>query len=531
MANRGVRQCLSDITFYLVTIIAIATLGPLQFGFHLPSSQPPSPQLTRPTPPGRAQRAPRCHYLPQKDHLDGCPPRRVGPLVETKGQGPRRPPPRLHPHERSRLRHRLLRLHPRRARRRPLRGPLSSRRGRLPAMRATALCYVVGAVVETFAGRVWLLALGRLLAGLGAGASTVIVPLYISEVSPPDERGLFGAMTQVSINVGILGTQTLGYFLSHGAAWRWILAAGAGVAFAQAVGLLAVPESPAWMAAHGDPVKAKATLQRIRGESFDVQSEVANWDHHERRGSNDEEEGLLSQPDAVPSSPTSIRSHKAPVHLGFLQVVADPLYRPAIVAVVGIMVAQQFCGINSIIMYSVSLLADLLPISSALLTILISVVNLGMTIACSPLPDRLGRKTCLLLSIVGQGTSSFVLAFAIVYGVKMLSAIAVLFFVAFFAVGLGPVPFIMASELVGQEAVGATQSWCLAANYVATFIVAQFFPIVNTALNNALGGKGWVYFLFAALAAVSAVFVSWRVPETRGKRDADEVWGRTRRLD
>jgi MFS family permease len=154
-----------------------------------------------------------------------------------------------------------------------------------------------------------------------------------------------------------------------------------------------------------------------------------------------------------------------------------------------------------------------------------------MTIACAPLPDRLGRKTCLLISIIGQGSSSLALALSIVFGAKILSAIAVLAFVAFFAVGLGPVPFIMASELVGQEAVGATQSWCLAANYVATFIVAQFFPIVNTALNKAFGGAGWVYFLFAGLAALGAVFVGARVPETKGKADVDEVWGRTRRLD
>ena len=92
-------------------------------------------------------------------------------------------------------------------------------------------------------------------------------------------------------------------------------------------------------------------------------------------------------------------------------------------------------------------------------------------------------------------------------------------------------PFMIASELVGQEAVGATQSWCLAANYIATFVVAQFFPIVNTALNKALGGTGWVYFLFALLAGLSFGFVSWRVPETKGKKDADEVWGRTRRVD
>jgi MFS family permease len=195
------------------------------------------------------------------------------------------------------------------------------------------------------------------------------------------------------------------------------------------------------------------------------------------------------------------------------------------------MFSQQFCGINSIIMYSVSLLANLLPISSALLTIIISVANLLTTIACSPLPDRLGRKTCLLISIIGQGTSSLALAISILTGVKILSAVAVIFFVGFFAVGLGPVPFMMASEMVGQEAVGATQSWCLAANYVATFIVAQFFPIVNKALNNALGGSGWVYFIFSALAACSAIFVAWRVPETKGKKDVDEVWGRARRVD
>lgn len=136
-----------------------------------------------------------------------------------------------------------------------------------------------------------------------------------------------------------------------------------------------------------------------------------------------------------------------------------------------------------------------------------------------------------MISIIGQGSSALALAFSIVFEVKILSAITVLFFVGFFAVGLGPVPFILASELVGQEAVGATQSWCLAANYVATFLVAQFFPIVNKALNSALGGNGWVYFVFAALAGLSALFVAWKVPETKGRKNTDEVWGRNRRED
>ncbi|KAG5925019.1 hypothetical protein E4U42_004495 [Claviceps africana] len=413
-------------------------------------------------------------------------------------------------------------------------GPLSSSRGRLSAMAYTSLLYGIGAATETLSNTVFVMCIGRLLAGLGAGASTVIVPLYISEISPPAERGFFGAMTQISINIGILITQTLGYFLSYAMAWRFIFMAGTCLAVAQNLGLYFVPESPAWLAAHGDPVKAKTILQRIRGRRYDIHDETRHWDLPGGASSatNAEEQRLLTRPDgAAPTLSPATRPSGSVRHMGFLEVVKDAKTRPAIIAVVGIMVTQQFCGINSIIMYSVSLLADLLPIPSALLTIIISGVNLVMTIASAPLPDRLGRKTCLLISILGQGSSSLALAFSILYGAKVVSAIVVLFFVAFFAVGLGPVPFIMASELVGQEAVGATQSWCLAANYTSTFIVAQFFPLINTALNNALGKAGWVYFLFAGLAVLGGTFVSAKVPETKGKSDADEVWGRARRLD
>lgn len=410
-------------------------------------------------------------------------------------------------------------------------GPLSSRHGRRPTLRVASALYVLGSLIETLSGAVSLMATGRLFAGVAAGASTVIVPLYISEVAPPSQRGLFGAMTQISINVGILLSQTLGYFLSHGAAWRWILAIGVCVGATQGLGLLIVPESPAWLAVNGEVTAAKRTLQRIRGKTFDIKDEVEGWNRDEDTSASGEGEGarLLTQTDvaseALPTEPLK------PAHTGFLDVAKDPDCRPAIIAVVGVMVSQQFCGINSVVMYSVSLLADLLPVSSALLTILISVVNLGTTVACSPLPDRYGRKRCLLLSIVGQGSSSLILALSIVYEAKILSAVAVLFFVAFFAVGLGPVPFILASELVDKEAVGATQSWALGASYIATFLVAQFFPIINKALNSALGGAGWVYFIFAGLAVGCGLFVSWRVPETMGKKDLDQVWGRERRID
>ena len=171
-------------------------------------------------------------------------------------------------------------------------------------------------------------------------------------------------------------------------------------------------------------------------------------------------------------------------------------------------------------MYGVSLLADLLKSNSALLNVFVSLLNLVVTFACAPLPDILGRKTCILMSTAAMGISSVLLAIGIRGSIPVLSAVAVLAFVAAFATGLGPVPFILASELVGPEAVGATQSWALAANWIATFVVAQFFPMVNAAL-----GKGAVYFMFAGLAVFFFLFIAWWVPETKGKKDAYEVWG------
>ncbi|TDZ71582.1 putative metabolite transport protein [Colletotrichum trifolii] len=509
MAPAGLRQCMHDVSLYLLVLILVSTLGPLQFGFHLAELNAPQDVITCRKKSIQAKE-PLLKWVHSKSPdteswLPDCIPMSdavfatvssiftVGGLVGALCAG-----------------------------------PFSSKRGRRPAMRATAILYIIGAIIETLAGGAPALAIGRFFTGAAAGASTVIVPLYISEIAPPKERGLFGAMTQVSINVGILIVQTLGFFLSYGRAWRWILAAGIFIALAQASGLLLIPESPAWLAANGDASNARRTLQRIRGKDFDIREEVEAWDQNEV---NAEQEGLLTQGEAAPPQSPGLSKKGAPVHLGFFEVVKEPLYRPAIGAVVGIMFAQQLCGINSIIMYSVSLLTDLLPVSSALLTILISIVNLITTAACSPLPDKLGRKRCILISIIGQGTSSLILALSIKFGVKILSAVSVVSFVAFFAVGLGPVPFILASELVGQEAVGATQSWSLAANYVATFLVAQFFPIVNNLFNQLLGGAGWVYFLFAGFALLFALFVSVKVPETKGKKDADEVWGRTRRVD
>ncbi len=103
-------------------------------------------------------------------------------------------------------------------------GPFCNRYGRLPSMRLMTLFAIVGPVLESFAPTITIICFGRVISGVGCGAALVVVPIYVSEVAPPKEKGLFGAMTQVMINVGILVAQGLGYFLSHDNYWRIILA-------------------------------------------------------------------------------------------------------------------------------------------------------------------------------------------------------------------------------------------------------------------------------------------------------------------
>lgn len=178
-------------------------------------------------------------------------------------------------------------------------------------------------------------------------------------------------------------------------------------------------------------------------------------------------------------------------------------------------------------MYSVFILSALLPTQSALLTVIVSTINLVTTIACAPLADRIGRRTCLLLSIAGMGTNAALLALSMQFSLPLLSGLATILFVASFALGLGPIPFILASELLPPPAVAAAQSCALASNWIATFLVAQFFPVLDAYLHH----LGRVFYVFAALAGGFFVFVFFLVPESRGKKDADEVWGRVRRVE
>ncbi len=156
-------------------------------------------------------------------------------------------------------------------------GPLSARYGRLYTMRINTIPLALGPFAEALAPNIAVLSIGRFISGLGAGVSVVVVPIYISEIAPPKEKGFFGAFTQIMTNMGIFITQLSGYFLSHGQMWRVILAVAGVIGLSQFVGLLFSVESPKWQADHGQPREAKSNLGRIRGHQADIQEEVAGW--------------------------------------------------------------------------------------------------------------------------------------------------------------------------------------------------------------------------------------------------------------
>ncbi|KAF1918585.1 vacuolar protein sorting-associated protein 73 [Ampelomyces quisqualis] len=487
------RSWFSGLTGYFVYILFVATLGPLLFGFHLGELNAPEDVIrckkeSIKSAAAAGPRLPQCIEMSPTEWGVVGSMYTLGGLVGALSAG-----------------------------------PVASQHGRLRTMQFTTIFFAVGPVLEALSPSIAVMALGRLLSGVGAGAAVVIVPLYISDISPPAHKGFFGAFTQIMCNVGILVAQLLGYFLSHDSSWRLILAAGGVLGLAQAAGLLLSVESPRYIAEQGNMALAKKTLRKIRGEKADIDSEMSDWGNAGLENVHaEEEQTLLNNEDG---SAASTKQAGVEEKLSIMQVLGHADYKSAAMAVIMVMLAQQFSGINSIVMYGVSLLAGLLESNSALLNLAVSALNIVVTAGGAPLVDKLGRKTCLLNSLAGMGISSLLLAAGIIKSIPALSAVAVLLFVASFGLGLGPVPFMLASELVDADAADATQSIALAANWIATFMVAQFFPLASAKLH------GQVYLVFAALSAFFFAFIWWYVPETKGRKNADDVWGRERRVD
>lgn len=387
-------------------------------------------------------------------------------------------------------------------------GPVADAWGRKKVAFGAALLLIVGSWFASQAETVKYMSVGRLVSGLGAGFAIVITPIYLNEISPAPLRGLFGTMNQVSICAGILLSQIIGLYYSTETEWRFILRGGAYVAIINAILVPFCQESPKWLTLKGMTTQATRMLVELRGTT-DVEDEIYRWRQADEAST--ESDGLLGNNDIT-------EQHEPADKVTVLDFLTLPEYRRALVAVVGVMSFQQLSGINAIIFYGVSILSATMPQYSRLINCFISLLNLVVTLLISPFVDKFGRRPLLMLSLTGMAISSTLLGLGILGHISTVSSLAAALFVASFAVGLGPVPFLIVSELAPAPAVGVAQSTAATANWIVTFLIVFIFPLLESFLGD------FTFFVFTITGILGMLFIHRCIPETKGKASYKEVW-------
>ena len=369
-------------------------------------------------------------------------------------------------------------------------GPLSDRYGRRPILIVTACIFVVGGLVSAFAPILTVLLVGRLLVGLGIGGASMLTPLYLAEIAPARERGALVSFSQLAVTVGILVAYLVGYAFAASGSWRWMLGLGAVPGVILGVSMLFLPETPRWLAGHGRLDEARGALKRLREAGTDLEPEMRQLRADLRP--------------SVKTLPTSRLDHRAA--------------RLPLIVGIGLAVFQQVTGVNTVI-YFAPVIFQASGLSSASAAILatagIGVVNVAMTIVAIWLVDRVGRRPLLLGGLAGMGISLCLLATAFLLGkgayLGFMTAGSLAIYVGCFAIGLGPVFWLLVSEIFPLAIRARGMSAATIANWTANLVVALTF--LN--LTDLLGRPG-VFFLYATLTFLALVFAYVLVPETKG---------------
>lgn len=390
--------------------------------------------------------------------------------------------------------------------------------GRRPLLFANAVLYLLGVLVLAASVNVPMLYVGRLLVGLGVGTTCVAAPMYLSECSPRRHRGVFGSLHQMMIVTGYLVSMAVGLGLvsldtsESGASsgrWRFVLGLNAVSILLQIVLLVFSPESPVHFAASASGAKgldwesdqavakARASLKCLRQQTYDEGELI-----------------LLVRP----LLRTDDSPQKSTGDLGLFRMIREGALgaRRSLLAVLLLHLVQQLSGINGVFYFSTNLFAGEGKSSlNTYVPLLIAIVNFVMTVVALVLMDRAGRKKLLVGSCIGMIAAlslytGSVLTIDDMESLTVLKAASIVGYIASFAVGMGPVPWLMMNEIFDSRTVSSGVGLGVAVNWLANTLVVAVFPYM-LALRS---------FIFTPFIAVLVAFLAWavaRLPETKGR--------------
>ncbi len=376
-------------------------------------------------------------------------------------------------------------------------GAMSDRFGRKRVILAVALLFVAGALGSAFSPSLTALLLARAIVGIAIGVASMITPLYLAEIAPKQHRGAIVSLNQFCITFGILVSYLVDYALTGAAQnWRWMLGLGVVPGAILFLGMLTLPESPRWLAGLGRMDEARDALRRGHGTA-DVDSELADLRTDLRR-----EGGRIA-----PWSALWEHGGRAPLIVG-----------------VSLAIFQQVTGINTVIYYAPSIFQSA-GLSSASVSILatagVGLVNVIMTVIAMWLMDKAGRRALLLCGLAGMTVMLLVLSAGFALGgkgaVAYITVASVAAYVGFFAIGLGPVFWLLISEIFPLAVRGRGMSIATVANWGSNFVVTLVFPSLVARLGSAAA-----FLIFALLTIGALIFTQARVPETSG-RSLEEI--------
>ena len=369
-------------------------------------------------------------------------------------------------------------------------GFLADKYGRRIMVIAAAAVFGIGAIFTALTLDVYTLIAGRIVVGIAIGIASFIAPLYIAEVAPVSIRGALVSLNQLAITVGIVISYLVDFAFAPSGGWRWMLGLAVVTSIILGIGMYLMPPSPRWLYSKGRIDKARSVLERIR-MTKNVSEEMG-----EIRAS------LVCEQECKWSE------------------ILDPVVRPALIIGIGLAAFQQLTGINTVIYYAPTIL-EFAGFQSAAISILatagIGMINVIMTIVAISLIDRVGRRPLLLIGLIGMIISLAILGIAFVLpglssSLGLLAVISLMLYVGSFALGLGPVFWLMISEIYPLRIRGRAMSTATIVNWGTNLVVAiTFLSLIQ------LIGTPCTFWLYSIIGIIAWVFVYFLVPETKGK--------------